>query len=88
MSKVGKLTAFLEGLHVMGRNGLRDYHAAAAAVNANRKRDTLDKLAAVKAALKNHRVTVKVRCGDISVTRTTDGDGNTLACPQSWHLNG
>jgi hypothetical protein len=90
MSKVGTLTAFLKGQHVMGDAapgaGLRDYHAAKACVNAGRKRDLQDRFNAVRAKLKNYRVTVAIWQGDVSVRRTVDADGNALACPQSWML--
>jgi hypothetical protein len=90
MSKVGTLTTFLKGTHVMGDTapgaGLRDYHAARRCVDAGRKRDLQDRFAAIKVALKNYRVTVEIWCGDVEVRRTTDEDGRTLACPQSWHL--
>lgn len=87
MSKVGTLTAFLKGMYVMEENGLRDYHAAKAVLSAGRKRDKTDQMIAVKTILKNYRVTVCEWQGDISVRRTTDSNGNTLACPQSWHLH-
>ena len=88
MSKIGTLTAFLEGMHVMGRDGLRDYHVARLVVNASRKRDLSDRLAAAKVALRNHRVTVSIWCDDVCVKKFTDSDGSTLACPKSWHMKG
>ena len=87
MSKIGTLAAFLDGMHVLGRDGLRDYHAARLTMNAGRKRDLESQCAAVKSALKNHRVTVCIWAGDVAVRRTTDADGSTLACPKSWHLH-
>ena len=87
MSKIGTLTAFLKGMHVMGDNGLRDYHAAKLAVNAGRKRGIEAQCAAVKIALNNHRVTVCIWAGDVCVRRTTDADGSTLTCPKSWYLH-
>lgn len=92
MSKVGTLTAFLKGMHVMGDRdagaGLRDYHAAKAVITAGRKRDILDQFNAVRSLLKNYQVRVHIWQGVVSVTRTTDADGSTLACPKSWHLKG
>ena len=87
MSQIGKLTAFVTGLHVMGKDGLRDYHAAKAALDANRRRDMGDKVAGIKHALKNHRVTVGVWCGAVTVRRTTNGDGDVLSWPKSYHFS-
>ena len=93
MSKVGTLTAFIKGLHVMGDRyagaGLRDYYAAKAVIDAGRKRNLDERFNAVRAALKNHRVTVTrwpAGSHGISIQRTTNGDGETLACPQSWNM--
>ena len=91
MSKIGTLTAFIRGMHVMSNrpeDGLRDYHAARRCINAGRKRDIADRCSTIKAELKNYRVTVVLWQGDVEVRRTTDADGNMLACPQSWHLKG
>ena len=71
-----------------GDNGLRDYHAAREVMNAARKRDLHERCSAANAALKNYRVTVCVWADDVCVRRTVDADGNTLACPQSWHMKG
>lgn len=86
MSKVGTLTAFLKGMHVMGDcaagAGLRDYHAAKAVVSAGRKRDVLDQFNTVRILLKNYRVTVHMWQGIVSVARTTheaDYDARKLA---------
>jgi hypothetical protein len=58
MSKVGSLTDLIAGSHVMGENGLRDYHVAAAAIKALRLRAFSERLNAIRVALKNHRVQV------------------------------
>lgn len=59
MSKLSEILEVIKGSHVMGENGLRDYHAARAARDANRCGTTDSRFEAMRKALKNHRVTVK-----------------------------
>jgi hypothetical protein len=62
-SKVEQILAVIRNSHVMGEDGLRDYHAARAARDANRKGTTQARFSAMKTALKNHRVTVSLDSG-------------------------
>ena len=55
MSKLSIVRELIGGSHVMGEDGLRDYHAARAVINATRRRDPFP---AIREALKNHRVMV------------------------------
>lgn len=78
-SMVGDIRRLIDGAHVMGPDGLRDYHAAAAAVNACRKHDFSARLAGVRKALKNYNVQVFARDNGIAmrieVQRTVEPRG-------------
>lgn len=66
-SKVGELTKLLTGAHVMGDNamaGLAAYHAAAACINATRKRGVGAQFTAIRQALNSYRVVVSLADDD------------------------
>ena len=66
-SKVGELTKLLKGAHVMGDNastGLAAYHAAAACINATRKRGVGAQFIAIRQALNSYRVVVSLADDD------------------------
>lgn len=66
-SKVGELTELLKGAHVMGDNastGLAAYHAAAACINATRKRGVGAQFTAIRQALNSYRVVVSLADDD------------------------
>lgn len=83
MSKVEQILKVIEGSHVMGSNGLRDYHAARLARDANRCGTTESRFIAMRKALKNHRVTVKLvyndgaQTGDIQILNFETGKSFT-----------
>jgi PHP family Zn ribbon phosphoesterase len=58
-SKIEQILRVIRDAHVMGSNGLRDYHAARLARDANRCGTSESRFDAMRKALKNHRVTVK-----------------------------
>jgi len=68
-SKISQLTAFLEevGTRHEALDGLAIYHRAREALNANRKRDPLEKFAAVNHALKPFPVVVSLRQSKVRV---------------------
>ena len=70
-SKISQLRALIDGQHCMGNDGLRDYHCAKAALNAARKRNTIDRFNAIRLVLKNHNVIVSL---------TADGKAR-IHCP-------
>lgn len=79
-SKTGELLAVIQGNHVLdaggASDGLRDYHAARNAVNANLlKGGPQAKLAHVKKVLKNYRVTVSLESDGV---RVASRSGDTL----------
>lgn len=60
-SLVSQVSRLLDGTHVLSNtpaDGLRNYHAARACVNARRLHDSYEKLAVIKQALHAYRVTV------------------------------
>lgn len=78
MSKIGDLSEAIDGRHVMGdADPLREYYAARKAVMGScRKTDPYQKLAAVKAALKNYNVRVTLGpVRDVVITANLDGSG-------------
>jgi hypothetical protein len=71
-SRIGDISKFLQGSHVMGPgpgNDLESYHAAKAVVNASRKKDPSQRIHAVKQALRNHHVQVGVSADKIKIHR-------------------
>jgi hypothetical protein len=57
MSKIGALTAFLEGSHKLGNtDGLREYHAARLVMAAKRKRKLMEQVNAISDAIRPYRV--------------------------------
>ena len=71
MTKTSGLMKILEGAHVLGDDGLRDYHVAQRVKNANRKRKDLlgSRFLAVRQELKNYRVMVSLTDDDVRIYR-------------------
>ena len=62
-SKIEQILGVIRDSHVMGVDGLRDYHAARAARDANRCVTTQARFSAMRRALKDHRVQVTLDTG-------------------------
>ncbi len=71
--KVGQLTDFIRGTHVLGKT-TGDYFAAKAAVNALRCHSTSATLQAIKNALKNYRVKVHLTDDNKIAVLRDDGE--------------
>lgn len=78
-SKVEQILSTIRNTHVMGTDGLRDYHCARLARDANRCGTTDSRFDAMRKALKNHRVTVAhvfengFRTGSIAIKNFESG---------------
>ena len=59
-SLVAQIQEVIGGQHVMGADGLTDYHAARKVRDCKRVRDRSERVSAMKRALKNYRVTVSL----------------------------
>ena len=59
-SLVAQIQEVIGGQHVMGADGLQDYHASRKVRDCKRIRDRSERIAAMKRALKNYRVTVSL----------------------------
>lgn len=76
-SKVHTYLEAIRGSHYMGDDastGLSSYHAAKAAVDAGRIKEPMKRLAAVRAALKSHRVTVTLDGDRVRVHQPDTGN--------------
>ena len=73
MSKIAQITKLIAGSHVMGRDTLADYHAARLARDAFRRHAPNERFAAIRAALKNHRVMVSIMGDRIRIFRPDTG---------------
>ena len=73
-SLVAQIAEVLDGAHVLGKDGLRDYHKARA-VRDLKRRKGIDRLAATRAELKNYRVQVNEdwELGSICIANTAKG---------------
>lgn len=72
MSKLGNILNVIHGQHVVEASPLADYHAARAARNAARIKDTIRRHAAIKTALHAYRVLVSYS--------GVPGDGIQILC--------
>lgn len=68
MSKIGKINDFLKGTAYIETNGLADYHAARRVMNALRCKTDEKRIAGVRAALKQYRVTAFLEDGAITLS--------------------
>jgi hypothetical protein len=60
VTKVSQLLKVIEGAHVLGTDGLRDYHTAKRVINSNRIALAGKRFATIRAELKNHHVIVSL----------------------------
>jgi uncharacterized protein len=60
-NKTEVIKAVLEGAHVMGSNGLQDYHTAQAIKAACRKQDSVIKFMTIRTAIKNYNLMVSLQ---------------------------
>lgn len=55
---ISGIRKFIDGAHVLGEDGLRDYHAAAAVRDARRIKSEVKRFTTIKSILHPYRITV------------------------------
>jgi hypothetical protein len=76
VSKIAEIRNFIDGAHVLGKDGLRDYHTAERVRNALRIRSSNERFEKIKSALHAYRVTVLLISCDPCQIRIRRNDQN------------
>lgn len=84
-SKVHNILGVIEGSHVQGPDGLRDYHTARQVRDSMRKSNLAERFSSIRQALKNHRVTVSLDGEQIRIHRPETGQEIKLGSKEEAH---